>query len=624
MRNATDRESVSTNGTDGSTGSEDVPDRLLREERKIRRWNRSRLAAGRAMKRISEQGLHRERGYDRIKDYAEELFGIKEARWHQLVRHAETYERLEDHLGEEVPMPENASHTRPLRPHRDDPDFLGRAWKEAVEQHGEDLTRKRVEDVVDELTGEDAGSDGSNDDGQGGASERKTHANGADETPVADTGVPDRREEADLNGGTGPTEKPEATSSDEDDSGSENNSSCENNSSGENEAAESGDADDEDAKGQDADEEKGPLDRKRERHAPLLSGLSDGIAQSILTIGEKIAERSPSLREGIETARANLESLSHRDPPEDGEGKLPACITGSVDAIDDREILIAVPTGLVTPKMAETAVPIGVPQAQREVGVPLSYFDGRTPVKEIRAFYEEEGHTCGFNKTNENVDWAAYTINPITGCLHDCAYCYAWYQAEDLNRYKQGFQPTFFPGRLNAFGEMAPPDETDHIREKNVFVGSMSDIFGKWIPDSMIQAILDEVEANDGFNHLFLTKFPQKLSRFDFPENAWIGTTVDKKHRVDLAERHFRQVDAEVKWLSCEPLKEDVAPKFDDLSIFDCVVIGAQMGYGSDVDEEQPEFGWVTSLYEKAREAGCKVYLKENLKLNFPKELPLV
>jgi protein gp37 len=149
----------------------------------------------------------------------------------------------------------------------------------------------------------------------------------------------------------------------------------------------------------------------------------------------------------------------------------------------------------------------------------------------------------------------------------------------------------------------------------------MSDIFGKWVPEWMIQSILDEVEENDGFDYLFLTKFPQKLSQFDFPNNAWVGTTVDKKHRVDVAEQNFQEVDAPVKWLSCEPLLENVAPKFDDLSMFDCVVIGAQQEMGQEVEEKQPELEWVIELYEKARDADCKVYFKENLDV-FPKELP--
>jgi len=328
-------------------------------------------------------------------------------------------------------------------------------------------------------------------------------------------------------------------------------------------------------------------------------------------------------RDALKAARSSFESLSHRREPEFGDKpSLPGCMTGSLDPIDDSEILVAFPTELLTPEMARKAVPVGVPQTQYAMGVPAEHFDGQPPMGEIIAFYQEKNRDFSFNSTNENVDWAAYTTNPVCGCMHDCAYCYAWYQAEGLSRYKQGFQPTFFPGRLLGFSQMTPPEEIDHPREKNVFVGSMSDIFGKWVPEWMIQAILDAAEQNDGFDHLFLTKFPQKLSQFDFPDNAWVGTTVDKKHRVDLAERHFEEVDAKVKWLSCEPLLEDVAHQLDDLSMFDCAVIGAQQEY-RDIEEKQPELDWVINLYRKAKEAGCKVYFKENLDV-FPKELPQV
>ena len=49
-----------------------------------------------------------------------------------------------------------------------------------------------------------------------------------------------------------------------------------------------------------------------------------------------------------------------------------------------------------------------------------------------------------FVRTNDQVSWAAWTWNPVTGCLHGCRYCYAREIAEKKGRtYPVGFTPLF-------------------------------------------------------------------------------------------------------------------------------------------------------------------------------------
>jgi protein gp37 len=112
-----------------------------------------------------------------------------------------------------------------------------------------------------------------------------------------------------------------------------------------------------------------------------------------------------------------------------------------------------------------------------------------------------------------------------------------------------------------------------------------------------------------------LTKFPQRYVGLSLPPTAWIGTTVDEQYRVKIAEEAFRKInDVKVKWLSLEPLLEPL--KFNDLSMFDWVVIGSQSatkqpaGY---VKEFAPPFEWVADIVTQARKAGCRIYMKPNL-----------
>jgi len=181
-----------------------------------------------------------------------------------------------------------------------------------------------------------------------------------------------------------------------------------------------------------------------------------------------------------------------------------------------------------------------------------------------------------FNRTNDNIEWAKWSWNPVTGCKHACPYCYA----EDIaNRFfKEKFEPTYRPERLSAPVNTPFPEEASKtdIGEKNVFVCSMADLFGEWVPNEWINAVLESVTNNPKWNFLFLTKNPKRLLYFAFPKNAWVGTTVDIQSRVGVAEDVFKQIDASVKFLSCEPMLEELT--FSDISMFDWVIIGGSSG----------------------------------------------
>jgi protein gp37 len=215
-----------------------------------------------------------------------------------------------------------------------------------------------------------------------------------------------------------------------------------------------------------------------------------------------------------------------------------------------------------------------------------------------------------FNEqTNESIGWAQWSWNPVTGCLHGCAYCYA----RDIaaRYYDQGFAPAFLPDRLAAPQTTRVPEQAKRdVAFRNVFTCSMSDLFGRWVPADWIDAVLEQVSANPQWNFLFLTKFPVRLQEFIFPDNAWVGTTVDAQARVKNAERAFARVQAKVKWLSCEPLLEPL--RFEHLDLFQWVVLGGA-SQSSETPEWRPPRTWVDDLERQAREARCRLYEKANL-----------
>lgn len=218
----------------------------------------------------------------------------------------------------------------------------------------------------------------------------------------------------------------------------------------------------------------------------------------------------------------------------------------------------------------------------------------------------------------EGISWAQWSWNPVTGCLHGCDYCYAREIATSERfkaAYPAGFTPLFHPERLDApRNTVIPASHRDDPAWQRVFVCSMSDLYGRWVPAGWIEQVHASMLASPQWQYILLTKFPARYVGLQLPPAAWVGTSVDEQRRVRIAENAFRQIDGMVRWLSLEPLREPLV--FSDLSMFDWIVIGAQTETRQPtgtVPAFAPPFDWVARLVAQAREAGCKVHLKPNL-----------
>jgi len=219
-----------------------------------------------------------------------------------------------------------------------------------------------------------------------------------------------------------------------------------------------------------------------------------------------------------------------------------------------------------------------------------------------------------FNKQDTtSIEWAQWSWNPITGCKHDCPYCYARDIAQRFtNLYRNGFDPSIWPARFAAPENTHVPQMAEQdVAYRNVFTGSMADIFGRWVPEEWIHLVVERVESNPQWNFLFLTKFPQRVHEFGkMPKNAWMGTTVDCQERVANAEKAFAKMGGGIKWLSVEPMLTPL--KFSRLDLFDWIVIGGASP-SAKTPRWVPPFDWVADLHAQARKAGCAVYHKDNL-----------
>jgi len=219
---------------------------------------------------------------------------------------------------------------------------------------------------------------------------------------------------------------------------------------------------------------------------------------------------------------------------------------------------------------------------------------------------------------------AKWTWNPVTGCKHGCEYCYAYDFAEirfkGQKGWENGFEPTFHEDRLDSpKNTVIPSKHQGDPAWQNVFVCSMADLFGEWVDQEWIDKIMQAVKESPQWNYIFLTKNPQRLLTVDFPENCWVGTTVDCQECVEQAVEVFEKLKAPVKFFSCEPMLTQL--DFTNLQCIDWLILGGMSGTSNNRDGGQPEWNWVEKLLIQARKDKVAVYFKPNL-LARPKEYP--
>jgi DNA repair photolyase len=126
-------------------------------------------------------------------------------------------------------------------------------------------------------------------------------------------------------------------------------------------------------------------------------------------------------------------------------------------------------------------------------------------------------------------DYPIKTWNPISGCKHNCKYCWARIISKKLENHKDFDNPKFFENELKR-----------KFRENEiVFVVDMGDMFGSWIPGNWIIRILNVVRENPKTLFFFETKNPKRYFEFLnlFPNNVILSSTIESNidHGLSLA-----------------------------------------------------------------------------------------
>ena len=264
---------------------------------------------------------------------------------------------------------------------------------------------------------------------------------------------------------------------------------------------------------------------------------------------------------------------------------------------------------------------------------------------------------------NSKIEWCDSTWSPVTGCYHDCEYCYArrianrfgahiknynYEMVHDLEYkwetttyqddfvtveskracpYPFDFEPTFHRYRLNEPQKWKKP--------QTIFVCSMADLFGKWVPDEWIQEVFSACEKAKQHRYLFLTKNPgrycdlERAGIIPHGNNFWFGATYDHSNwngeRVsgrpetfsyngkmvhDAGDWYFPAYPKKNRFISFEPLLYDIGTDIGSTG-GEWHIIGAETGNRKGKVECKRE--WVEHIVKWSDENGIPVFMKDSL-----------
>lgn len=206
------------------------------------------------------------------------------------------------------------------------------------------------------------------------------------------------------------------------------------------------------------------------------------------------------------------------------------------------------------------------------------------------------------------IEWTGETWNPVTGCTQlsaGCKNCYAktialQMQKNGVRKYANGFTVTMHEYALNMPRLLHEPSF--------IFVCSMADLFHKDVPFEFIDKVMDVIRSTPWHTYQILTKRAERMAEYfatrAIPANVWLGVTVEVpsvKYRIDS----LRNLPASIRFLSCEPLVEDLGEL--DLTNINWVIVGGEHAVNARPMKEP----WVLSIKEQTEKQGALFFFKQ-------------
>ena len=248
------------------------------------------------------------------------------------------------------------------------------------------------------------------------------------------------------------------------------------------------------------------------------------------------------------------------------------------------------------------------------------------------------------------IDWCDATWNPVTGCLHGCEYCYArriakrfscegqtldapaelqrvWLKDGGADLRQKGCHVLRYPVELKDSGRICPYpfafaptfhryklDEPQKWKKpRTIFVCSMADLFGSWVPDEWIKTVFDACDQAPQHRYIFLTKNPYRYIDLAnsglLPHQHWYGYTITG------ANKSIHVCSEIIKFfVSAEPIHGPLSKDFilPSKQMPKWIIMGAETGNRK--GKIVPKREWIDDLLWRTTQEKIPVFMKETMR----------
>lgn len=252
-----------------------------------------------------------------------------------------------------------------------------------------------------------------------------------------------------------------------------------------------------------------------------------------------------------------------------------------------------------------------------------------------------------------NIEWTDFSANPLKyrdsngkivwGCVHASPGCQKCYSETLSKRYGRGgpFNAATVAG-LTPFldkKEMRSMLTNKAASGKMCFVGDMTDIFGEWVPDELLNQLFSNVlELRTDVTFQILTKRAERARQYltwrwgegRIPmRNIWIGVSAENQKTADARIPLLLQTPAAVRFVSyepalgpvnfdgflpwsskqfnCGPVLQPHLETLPDLQGINGLIVGGEFGPGA----RSFNVTWARSVIEQCRNSNVPVFVKQ-------------
>lgn len=229
---------------------------------------------------------------------------------------------------------------------------------------------------------------------------------------------------------------------------------------------------------------------------------------------------------------------------------------------------------------------------------------------------------------NSKIEWTDHTFNPWIGCTKvgpGCDNCYAENMMDHRYHRVQW-------GAGNERSRTTPANwrkplawnQIESERRQRVFCASLADVFDNEVPHEWRSDLFRLIDATPNLDWLLLTKrignaqdmLDATYLRGSMPVNVWLGATVVTQAEAERDIPKLVDMNAQIKFLSCEPLIESIDLDFvgEDILEIDWIIVGGESGKSARPLAQQ----WCVSLAAQCRLADIRFFMKQGSQANWP------